>query len=403
VRKTLIASFLFFALFCYGLILSQANISVLGEKLEPANTQGYFDYRGVTNVHTTRGYGSGTATDIVNAAQEAGLDFIFITDLNVFGPNPTPDGYHRQLLLLNAAEYSYLDSRLFLYDIAKQHQVESLGQTQGLLADLLSQSGPDAEQDLIVLAHPFKLGYSWSGPYPTGLDGIEVINLKSIWQKAWTNSKISFLWSVFIYPFNPRLAFLRLYEEPQEEIDLWDQLQAKQKTIGLVGADATSKAGPVGNLYVRFPAYETSFSLVSNHILLRSELTGEAEGDRRKILRALTDGQFYMSIDVLGNPKGFVTYIQDRDRIVPLGSRTKWSPGMKIMVHLPSKPRTPYEVAFFKDGEHIMSSNSVDTAFEVHGPGVYRMKVRIFTNLTLADGYRWVPWIYTNPFYVDAK
>lgn len=400
-RKVLIASFIFFALFGYGLILSQMNVNVIQERLEPSNFPGYYDYRGASNVHTSLGLGSGTANEVIKGAQEAGLDFLFMTDLNLFGEPAVPDAYHRQLLVMSAAEYSYLDSRLLLYDLAKRHELETLGQAQVLLADLLSQSGSDEQQDLIVLAHPFKPGFSWSGAYPSGLDGIEVINLKSVWQQAWNNSKISFLWSALVYPFNSQLALLRLYEEPQKELALWDQLSASRRTIGMAGAEATAKTSPIGSFYLKFPAYQTSFGLVSNHVLLRSELTGEVESDRRKILKALSNGQFYFSLDVLGNPKGFAAYIQDGERTLPMGSRVKWSPGMKIMVHLPRKPRTPFETAFLKDGQHIMSSNSVDTEYEIHGPGVYRVVVRIFTALTLPDGQRWISWIYSNPFYVD--
>src|ERR1035437_9593946 len=138
-------------------------------------------------------------------------------------------------------EYSYLESRLLTYDRLHRHSLESLGQAQVLLADLLSQSGPDAEPDLIILAHPSKPGFSWTGAYPSGIDGIEVLNLKSIWQQAWNSSKISFLWSAIIYPFNLQLALLRLYEEPGEELNLWDQLSMKANTIGMAGAEATEK------------------------------------------------------------------------------------------------------------------------------------------------------------------
>lgn len=400
-RKILVVSFIFFLLFAYGLVMSQMSVSVIQEKLEPSNYPGYYDYRGVSNVHTSRGLGSGSAASVIRSAQEAGLDFLFITDLNAFGPNPVQEGYHRQLLVMTANEYSYLDSRLLLYDVDRRHQLDTLGQAQVLLADLLSQSGPDSKQDLIILAHPAKPGFSWSGPYPSGLDGIEVINLKSIWQQAWNASKISFLWSAIVYPFNSQLALVRLYDEPQTELALWDQLSASRRTIGMVGAEATAKTSPIGSFYLRFPSYQTSFNLVSNHVLLRAELTGEAERDRRKILKALSEGQFYMSLDLLGNPKGFAAYLQDGDKTYPMGSRVKWNPGTKIIVHLPRMPKTPFEAAFLKDGQHIMSSNSVDTEYEVHGPGVYRIVVRIFTALTLPDGQRWISWIYSNPFYVD--
>ncbi len=401
-RKVLIASIIFFFFFVYWLVLSQLQVSVVPEELEPANHAGFFDYRGVTNVHTTRGIGSGTPQEVIKAAQEAGLDYLFITDLNVFDGSKVPEGYNRQLLVMAGDEFSYLESRLITYDRLRRRSMESLGQAQVLLADLLSQSGSDAEPDLLILAHPSKQGFSWSGPYPSGLDGIEVINLKSVWQKAWMNSKISFFWSALVYPFNPQFALLRLYEEPQEELNLWDQLSITRPTVGMAGAEATARTGSTfGRFYFRFPSYQRSFSLLSNHVLLRSELTGEAEGDRRKILSALASGQFYMSLDILGNPKGFAAYIQDGEKIIPMGGKVKWSPGMKLITHIPRKPRVPFETKFFKDGQELMASNSLDTEYELHGKGVYRVIVRVFPTLTLPDGQRWMTWIYSNPFYVE--
>jgi hypothetical protein len=399
-RKILITSLIFFTLFFYGLILSQLNISAIPEELEPANHPGFYDYRGVTNVHTELGIGGGSSQEVIVAAQEAGLDYIFITDLNVFKRQPNIEGYHRKLLAMTAAEYSYLDSRIITYDPRRRNSVESLGQAQVQLADLLSQSGSDADQDLIIMAHPDRASYSWSATYPSGLDGFEIINLKWIWQHAWDESKGSFLWSALIYPFNSQLALLRLYKEPHDELTLWDRLSSQKPFIGMSGSDATSKAIPYGTIRWKFPSYQTFFSLASNHVLLRSELTGEAESDRRKILSGFSSGQFYMCLDMLGNPKGFAAYLLNGDKISSMGSKAKWTPGMKLVVKLPQKPKVPFEIAFLKDGQHIMSSNSLETKYELHGPGVYRVVVRFVVPLTLLDGHRWISWIYTNPFYV---
>jgi hypothetical protein len=401
VRKVLVASIVFFLFFVYWLVLSQLQATVVPDELGLSNYPGFYDYHGVSNVHTNRGLGSGSPSSVILAAQEAGLNYLFLTDLNVFDGSAIPEGYHRQLLVMNGKQYGYLDSRLLTYDLQRRHSLESLGQAQVLLADLLTQSGVDAESDLLILAHPFKPGFSWTGPYPSGLDGLEVINLKSVWHKAWNDSKMSFFWSALIYPFNPQFSLLRLYEEPQDELNLWDKLSLAKRTIGIAGSEATARTVSLGALSFRFPSYQRSFSLVSNHILLRSELTGEAESDRRKILKALSDGQFYMCLDVLGNPKGFAAFIQDRERIIPIGGRVKYQSGMKIVVHIPRKPRVPFETKFIKDGQELMASNSLDTEFELHGKGVYRLIVRVFPTLTLPDGQRWMTWIYTNPFYVE--
>ncbi len=405
-RKTLTASAIFFLIFFYGLVLSQTRVSVIADQLEPKNAPSFYDYRGVSNVHTDRGLGSGSVLEVIKAAQETGLDYLFLTDLNQFVDPVLPrqnflDSYHRKTLVMTANQYSYLDSQLLLYGVQKQENFESLGQAQLLIADLLSQPGDVTRDSLLVLAHPTKPGYSWNGSYPMGLDGIEIVNLKTAWRKAWESSKASFVWSAFVYPFNSDLALIRLYDEPSEELELWDQLSHSHHTIGLAGAEATAKTASIGDVSLKFPSYQTSFSFVSNHVLLRTELTGEAESDRRKILTALAKGEFYVSLDVLGNPKGFTTYIQSNDHTYMMGSRLKHQAGTKLVVHLPSEPRVSFEAALIRDGQHIASSNSVDSKFDINEPGVYRILIRVFVGFTLPDGNRWVTWIYSNPFYVD--
>lgn len=400
-RPILMIAGVFFFLFAFGLFLAQYDVRIIRDELEPPRLTDFYDYRGVTHVHTNRHLGSGSEADIIVAAQTAGLDFLILTDLNDFKRDLETEGYHRKLLVLRGTSISYLDSRILAYDFKRRLRLESLGQSQVLMADLLSQSGDDANQDLLVLAHPFKPGYSWKGPFPSGLDGIEVLNLKSIWQAAWIHSKLSFAWSLLIYPFNSQLAFLRMYSEPRAELQLWDQLNKERKTIGFAGSEATAKTASVGGAFLKFPPYNVSFSLMTNHVLLTSELTGEPESDRRKLFDALNSGQFYMSLDILGNPKGFSAVLEDGEKHAPLGSKAKYKAGLRLRVRLPQKPRSPFEIAFIKDGELVASSNSVESDLNIDGRGFYRVIVRVIPTLPLPDGKRWITWIYTNPFYVE--
>lgn len=399
-RKLLILSSFVLLFLFYELAISQFHFSILPEELEPENAPGYYDYKGITHAHTSLGLGSANPSEVVEAAQEVGLDFLFLTDLNNFNPNRDIAGYHRQTLVFVAQQFSYLDSRLIVYDSLNPRSISTFGEAQMTLTDLLSQSGRDAKQDLILLAHPFKAGYSWSGAYPSGLDAIEVINLKSVWQRAWINYKPSFLWSILIYPFNSQLAFVRLYSEPRDEIQLWNRLNQSQKVLGFSGAEATARTGSIGDFYLKFPSYQTNFSLSTNHVLLRSELTGDKTKDSQKIMEALSAGQFYMALDLLGNPKGFAFSLLDDEHIYPMGSEVPFRKGMKLNVRLPRKPKVPFDVQFYKNGEHMMSASSVENEYEVHGPGVYRVVVRVIPTLPLPDGKRWISWIYSNPIYI---
>ncbi len=384
----------------YGIFLSQYDLAIIPKELMRHNPEGFHDYAGVTNVHSSFSIGSGSITEIIAAAQQEELDFISIADLNVFEKPIEFQGYHNDLLVLIDGEYSYLNARLLNYDASTEDHLKGVGQSQALFAELLSEPHRPEEFGIFVLAHPLKPRFQWTGPLPVGLDGIEIINLKSMWQQAWIKSKISFMWTALIYLFNDRLALLRLFDEPEAELALWDQLAEKRRTIGLAGTDAESKINILGTT-LAYPSYKTLFRIARNHVLLRSELTGNPQNDRKKINQALREGQFYMSLDSLANPRGFNSYIRNgQNQVWTMGSAVKWQPNLELVVQLPYLPNVPCDTIVYRNGESIMTSNETITHLKLTQPGVYRAKVRVIPTFPIPDGKKWVPWIYTNPFYV---
>ncbi len=398
--KKIALGFLFFY-FIYGLILSRVDIKIIPKELVAENPKGFHDYKGVINVHTDLSTGTGSFGDVISAAQEAELDFIFLTDLNLYEQPTGVEGYHNNLLVFVDGKYNYLNSRILMLDAAVTANIKSAGQAQVMLTDLLSQSHRSRQSGILVLAHPFKPNFQWNGEIPIGMDGMEIINLKLIWQNAWLHSKLSFLWTLFIWPFNERLAFLRLFENPYQELDLWDYLGTRRTFVGFAGSDAESKLQIYGSHVLSFPSYRTLFGLMSNHVLLTTELTGNPSSDRLKIGTALRQGRFYLSLDSLANPKGFNAWLTDKNEtVIPMGSEIKLDEGINISVEVPMKPQVPMDVIIFRNGEKLMTSNSKLTRMPLHLPGVYRVMVRVIPTLPLPDGKKWIPWIYTNPFYV---
>lgn len=391
---------LFFYLI-YGLFLSQYDLRIIPKELTADHPPGFHDYKGVMNIHSTLSSGSGDIMSIIAAAQVTDLDFISFTDLNIFDKPKQFEGEHGNLLVFIDGEYSYLNSRLLNYFAKTDRHLQGVGRSQVLFADLLSQKKRDEDLGIFILAHPFKPNYKWTGEYPIGLDGIEIINLKSMWQQAWLESKVSFLWSLLIYPFNERLALLRLFRSPDEETALWDQLTQKRKTIGMAGADAEAKVWFGSSHFFTFPSYESVFRMARNHVLLRTELTGNPSTDAEKISHAIRNGQFYMSLDILAEPKGFNAYLESAEgEIFPIGSEIHYKKDMKLVVTLPHKPQVPFDVVIYHNSDRMMTSNSQRTDFFIHEPGVYRVMVRVIPTFPLPDGKKWVPWIFTNPFYV---
>lgn len=392
---------LVFVYFISGLFINRYNLDVIDNRLTVTHPHEYYDYSGIINVHTNLSTGSASYTSIVNAAEETGLDFIYFTDHNLFDPPKEFEGYHDSVLAFVGGEYSYLNTRLLNIGASHKKHLLGLGRSQAIFADLLSQEITDEEVGGFILAHPLKPGYQWAGAFPPGLAGIELVNLKEIWRTAWTKNPISFLWTLFIYPFNPELAYIRLFDPPVELTRYWDQLNQEQKVIGFSGADAEAQIKtPLGHM-LNFPSYEVLFNIMRNHVLLASELTGNAKSDGEKISAALLKGQFYMSLDIMADPSGFNAVVINKEgQEFMMGSEIPWEEGLSIDVHLPQKPKVPFETIVIKDGSPIVLSNSQNSSFILHGPGVYRIVVRVIPTFPLPDGKKWIEWIYTNPFYI---
>jgi len=266
---------------------------------------------------------------------------------------------------------------------------------------MLTQKEGGNKDTLLVLAHPYKLGFSWTGDIPQGLDGIEVVNVKSLSVQAWIHSKASVIWSFLIYPFNPEFALARLFLEPTEEFALFDKTTLQQKVSAFAGAEASARAIPLANYLVRFPSYERNFEIATNHVLLTSELTGNLNSDRQKIFNALKKGQFYLAFDALGDPKGFLATLEDKSgHTYMMGSQTKLTKGMALNVHLPGAPKNFYEIVIYKNGERYKTINEADASVPITEPAVYRVQVRVAISMPLPDANRWISWIYSNPFYV---
>ncbi len=394
-----VVAFLLITFFIYGFYVSQFELNFVPRKVK--TTDFFYDYRLSMNIHTNQSIGSEPLSIILSEAKKAENNFILITDLSPTLKIPD-DSYLQNIGVLQGAKYGYKDSRLIYFSIQDKNLGLQKGESHLQLSDLLSEDASKNTKEFIGLAHPFGKGFQWNGEIPSGLDGLELVNLKSLSQHSWEKSKISTLWSLLIYPFNPKLALIRLFQEPTEEISFFDQIAQKRHFVAMAGAEASARAIPWADWLIKFPSYERSLSIVSNHLLLSSELSGNMQTDRESILNALKNGQFYLCFDALGDPKGFQTYLltELNQKRISLGSQVKNQKNQKIYFKLPSEPTAYYEVVLYKNGQAIDILNTFEGVFSLTGAGTYRLQVRISPRLPLPDAVKWLTWIYTNNYYV---
>lgn len=403
-NKTL-ASFAFILIcyFIYGFYVSQFELNFVPRKVK--TTDFYYDYKLVMNIHSNLSIGSEPQGVIVSEAKLAKNNFILMTDLNPSPQTQFDDIYIQNIGVLVGAKYGYKDSRLIYYSTSAKTLGEHSGESQLLLSNLLTQNAEQNSNALVVLAHPYKSGFNWAGDLPKGLDGLEIVNLKSMSQRSWSYSKISTLWSLLLYPFNSTLALIRLFQEPTEELQLFDQMSQKRNFVAYEGAEASARAVPLADWLLKFPSYQRIFSVASNHLLLTSELSGNIKEDRNKILAALKKGQLYICFDALGESKGFEAYLYEENshKKYSIGSKTTNSKGLKLYFKLPSEPTSFYEVVLVKNGQRVDTLNTFEGVFNITSPGVYRIQVRISPRLPLPDAIKWLTWIYTNNFYITKN
>lgn len=382
----------------YGFYISQIDLTVINPKLRDNINSIYYDYKGIINVHTDQSLGSSSALQIIKSARNAKLDFMIFTDLNNFNETNLIEGYFEETLIMSGAKISYLDSRFIVIPFTKGQLGANLGDAQVRLADLLSQ--PKTKDYLIILAHPFNSGFNWNGPLPQGIDGFEIVNLKSLAQKAFQVSSVSPIWSLFIYPFNSALSFTRLFNEPTDELNLFDSATSQTPVSGFAGAEASARAIPTSNVLIKFPSYQKTFEIFANHVWVKSELTGNLKTDKNKILGALKQGNFYIAFDMIGDPKGFVATIEDRGKFYLPGTSMKLNRHLKLRVSLPESPKFFFEIVIYRNGDRYQTFNQKNIDLEISQPGTYRIQVRVSPYFPLPDATKWITWIYTNAFFI---
>lgn len=393
-------SFLLLVYFGFGFYLATFNLTLFADSTIKRTHPFYHDYNGVTHVVTSFSKGSALPATILTQAVEADLKFLFFTDLNLTDRPYNISGYQGDVMTFTNQKISYLDTHILIYSDNVDFYFDSMSSANAELHQHFFEPSVDNRNYLAVLAHPFKLHHGWSGEYPPGLDGIEVINMRHLWQELWLNKRKTFIWSLMTYPFNAQISFLRLIDFPRRELELWDFLNSKNRTLGFLGNETTSKIFRIFGVDFTFPSYEKSFRFASNHLLMASELTGQVASDRKKIYGAIKNGNFYMAFDSLGSPNGFAAYMEwNRQRFL-MGLDVPLQKGLDLKIDLPEQLVIPKLVEVYRNGLLVFKTDDTKSTMPITEPGNYRVVVKIQPQLPLSDAKRWFGWIYTNNFYV---
>ena len=345
------------------------------------------------HIHTSYSDGSKSHAEIAKDAIKAEVDALFFTDHNV---------YIEQI----GGYFSNSDGRVLMIIGEEIHDQNAFPQKNHLLAFGVGMSLSklaDNRQTLIntihstdglsFISHPYdpalpafnETDISWEDWSVNGFTGIELWNGFSE-LKVRVKKKIS----AYFYAFFPN--FLPL-SPPARTLELWDNLLNRGSKIVAIGSsDAHAihfSAGPFKR--VVFP-YHYHFKTINNHILLKHQLTGDAQKDSESILDALRKGNSFIANDLIKPAKGFRFNLCSRDSKIPMGESHRFENNLRFQVILPHSA----DCIIFRNGRqfHRVSGKDI-TEIEVSSPGIYRVECyKRFLG-------RKRGWVFSNPIYIE--
>ena len=370
-----------------GAVLAAAGVYVLRVALwtpfvpaAGAPSDGLTRAVGVVHVHTTLSDGGGTPEEVIAAARATGLSFVALTDHNHLD-GKRYEGYREGVLVLVGIEASTTGGHgvgLGIPDPTFRFSRDPLD----TLEDVRDLGG------ISFAAHPTSPvdSFRWTGWDLPGPWGLELLNGDTQWRSAgaWRLARTGALYAV-----NPGYALLTSLSPPLDALARWDDMLQERDVAGIVGADAHSRVVVHKDAAVRFPSYESLFTLARNHVLLERPLAGRADLDGAAVLEALARGRSYVALDALAPAGGFSFEVTGDARRALMGDTVAPRPGLRLRAGgaLPPSAR----VAVLRNGLPLAEETGrVD--LEPSEPGVYRVEVRL-------PGWD-VPWILSNPIYV---
>lgn len=360
----------------------------------------------VGNMHMHTPYSDGVKwhAEIAEDAIKAGLDFIIVTDHNVWVDQI--EGYYEnecgRVLLLSGEEVHNVrqvpQGNHFLVYGAEKEMACFAREPQQLIDETNAAGGygflaHPHEKDL-ALFNEMNLGWhDWDIEHYSGL---EIWNYMS----GIKNRVAEVVERIFLKSRSlGKLAAARVALSPErfvvgpepETLALWDELLASGKRVTAVGnSDAHGTMMSLGPIRRVIYPYEFLFRAVNTHILIDHPLSGDVAYDKHVILHALGTGRSWVGYDAAHSTTGFrfTGHGVDKGRI---GDRIQLDVGATLQARAPVRTN----MRLIRHGETVAEVEDQTNLTHIPvEPGAYRVEC------TIPYFGRERGWIFSNPIYL---
>lgn len=342
-----------------------------------------YDYKGAVHLHSTYSDGEGAVGEIMQAANEAGLDYVVLTDHD--HQRAAAEGHerwHDSSLLIVGAEITPEYNHYVAYGLPPDAPLQGLcDKTPQEIIDTVNRLGGFGS-----IAHPDHTGtqrfdvrsYAWREWGVSGFAGMGVWDLMTDWQEVVEGWK----GGMEVYD-----EFAKHLRGPKDAtLKRWDELNRAGRVFGIGEIDNHAKRRThEGRELVVFP-YAEAFRTITNHVLLDTTMPKDYPKARAAVLDALRAGRFYVSFDYFNDPAGFSFEASDGERTVGMGGELTPTEDCEVFFELPEEAY----VKVYCDGEVAWEGEATDRLIEIEQPGVYRVEAH-------REG---MAWILSNPIYI---
>jgi hypothetical protein len=341
--------------------------------------------RGAVHVHSGLSLDGGpTVEAIARAAAKAGLDLVVLTDHDTDAAWAAR-GWHGRVLVVVGMERTAAEGHALVLGASPLAPVPGKGAPAADVARDAARRG-----GFLVGAHPISHGPGkhWTGSFQP-LSAIEVVNFLD--RGAWPALRPALAASLVRLVVDPRGTLLREFRFSPEPLRLWDRLLAERPVAGLLGSDAHGGFRAPG-LFVPVPGHELVFRLASQHLLLATPFTGEAEADTARVLEALRVGRGYVAFDEVADADGFRFEAESGGRRAEMGGALAIA-GHAVLRVASGQPEAT--VRLLHDGREV--ARGAGLAHATAAPGAYRAEAYFPRS---PAPHR--PWIIANPIRLEA-
>lgn len=322
----------------------------------------FYTYKGAIHIHSIFSDGTGNIEEISNAAKNAGLSWIIITDHNNID---IEEGFYNGVCVIKGEEISPENTNHYIaLDIKKN--IEPDINPQKYIDEVRLQGGfgfaahPDESDIRKNNAPPIKWIDKLIIP-----DGVEIWNWFSDWADNYDESNIFRIIYSYIFRHN-------IIKGPKlETLKWWDELNNKTDKIvpAIAGVDAHALKITKYIIPVKIFPYISMFKTLVNVLTIEEELPKDYYEQRKIILQSIKEGK---NIMINNNLKEGTPLIYLSDKII----------NVELPVSSTIKVLFNGEIVYCTDGKCIN--------YKIERKGKYRVEVYLKNK----------PWIYSNPFRI---